>query len=286
MRGAPAWLVRTVTERLPDLAGRPWQPLAGGRINRVWHVGDQVVKCYDPRGQSPLFPNDPLAEAQALRQFGPIGLSPHLSQTGQGWLAYRHVPGQTWVAGTAAVARFLHRLHSAPATGLRPLASGSAALASTATAILADCRERLPRPDPPMVAPWPDPRPIHGDAVPGNLVEGPAGLVAIDWQCPALGDPAEDIATFLSPAMQLLYRGAPLTAEEVAAFLAAYPDRSVVARYLALRPLFHWRMAAHCLWRAERGDPAYRLALQLELAQISVPIQTPSATIAPPASIQ
>jgi hypothetical protein len=286
MTTPPTWLVRAVTESLPDLAGRSWLPLAGGRINRVWKVGDQVVKCYDPGGHSPLFPNDPLAEAQALRQFGPIGLSPDLSQTGQGWLAYRHVPGQTWAAGTGAVARFLHRLHGTAATGLRPLASGSAALTSAAEAILAGCRARLVRPDAPGIAPWPDPRPIHGDAVPGNLVLGPAGLVAIDWQCPALGDPAEDIATFLSPAMQLLYRGAPLSTDEVAEFFAAYPDQAVVTRYQALRPLFHWRMAAHCLWRAERGDPAYRAALQLELAQISVPIQTPSATIAPPASIQ
>ena len=34
----------------------------------------------------------------------------------------------------------------------------------------------------------------------------------IDWQCPALGDPAEDIACFLSPAMQVIYGAGPLDA--------------------------------------------------------------------------
>jgi hypothetical protein len=41
-----------------------------------------------------------------------------------------------------------------------------------------------------------------------------------------------------------------------------------VARYNALRPLFHWRMAAYCLWRAARGDIGYAQAAALEIAAL------------------
>ena len=42
------------------------------------------------------------------------------------------------------------------------------------------------------------------------------------------GGPVDDLALFLSPAMQVLYRGRPLTAEEGAAFLDAYPNRTAL----------------------------------------------------------
>ena len=105
---------------------------------------------------------------------------------------------------------------------------------------------------------------IHGDPVAGNiLVNGPS-LVLIDWQCPAFGDPAEDLALFLSPAMMQVYRGVPLDPNETRAFLAAYPDQQTTARYEALRPWFAWRMAAYCLWRAENGSAEYFHGLSLE----------------------
>ena len=94
----------------------------------------------------------------------------------------------------------------------------------------------------------------------------PGGLTLIDWQCPASGDPTEDIATFLSPAMQRLYRGTILSEAEREAFLAAYPDPAIVARYRALKSVYRWRMAAHCLWKAERGASDYAGALRLEFA--------------------
>jgi thiamine kinase-like enzyme len=110
------------------------------------------------------------------------------------------------------------------------------------------------------------PRLIHADAVAGNLIDGPGGVTLIDWQCPASGDPTEDLATFLSPAMQWLYRGRVLSPQETEAFLAAYPDPAVTDRYLRLQPLYRWRMAAHCLWKADRGAPDYEKALAAELA--------------------
>ena len=101
--------------------------------------------------------------------------------------------------------------------------------------------------------------------MPGNIIATPNGPVLIDWQCPARGDPAEDLATFLSPAMHWLYRGKLPDEAERAQFLDAYPDPVVVDRYLRLAPLFRWRMAAHCLWKAERGAADYATALKLEL---------------------
>jgi thiamine kinase-like enzyme len=106
---------------------------------------------------------------------------------------------------------------------------------------------------------------IHGDAVPGNILMSNQGVVLIDWQCPALGDPCEDIAAWLSPAMQWLYAGKPLTNAQADTFLNAFPSETA-ARYRTLAPLFHWRMAAHCQWKAQRGAADYHKALQLELA--------------------
>lgn len=257
-------LLADVTTRLPDLAGARWAPLTGGRTNRLWHVGHAVVKCYDPAAASPLFPNDPAAEARALARFSPAGLAPRLLGSGAAWVAYGYLDGAAWRQDSAPVAHALHRLHQQAGDGFRHLGSGSAALLAQGHAILAACAGTLPAPPDPGVPPTAA-HPIHGDAVPGNLIAGPSGVTLIDWQCPALGDPTEDLATFLSPAMQWLYRGAPLSETERDAFLAAYPDAATVARLRALEPLYRWRMAAHCLWKAERGAPDYAAALRLEV---------------------
>ena len=266
----PPALIRAVEACNPALGGLPWQPLTGGRSNRLWRVGAWVIKLYDAQAASPLFPNDPQAEARALRLVAPHGLAPTLTAEGEGWLAYDHSPGAVWAGNPAPVAQALARLHGLSCgDGFRVLPSGSRALAAQARQIAAACRAVLPPPPPDAaVPPLAAPRLIHGDAVPGNVIAGPQGVTLIDWQCPALGDPAEDLAAFLSPAMQWLYRGAPLSPGQAAAFLAAYPDAAILARYRALAPAFHWRMAAHCLWKAERGAADYAAALQLELAAL------------------
>lgn len=248
-----------------------WQALPGGRTNRLWRVGDLVVKRYDPAAASPLFPNDPLAEALALRLFAPQGLAPKLRASGPGWLVYDYVQGAVWSGDPAPVALALYHLHRLEplVAGFRLAGSGSAALRAQANAIAADCRSALP-PMPADLALPPVPlRLLHGDAVPGNIISGSSSeITLIDWQCPALGDPAEDLATFLSPAMQWLYRGRPLNQAEEQAFLDAYPNAETVARARALAPLFHWRMAAHCLWKLERGALDYGTALRLELGAL------------------
>lgn len=257
-----AALCAALRTSLPGM-GADWLPLQGGRSNRVWRIGDLVVKQYRPESATPLFPNDPVAEAAALRQLGP-DLAPDYRASGAGWLAYGFLPGPNWTSDPAGVARLLAQVHrAAPPAGLRRLPMGAAAIAAHAAGFagpgLPSCPE-VPQVD------LPPPVLVHGDPVPGNIVVTAQGLRLIDWQCPGLGDPVDDLALFLSPAMQWLYRGAPLAEAEAAAFLAAYPDAATVRRYQALRPLLHWRIAAHCAFRAARGDAAYAEALRLELA--------------------
>lgn len=248
----------------PALAAAVWVPLAGGRTNRLWRVGAFTVKRFDLDAASPLFPNDPLAEARALALFAPLGLAPRLRAAGRDWLIYDHIEGEGLRGDPAPVAVMLHRLHGCGVeAGFRLSPNGSAA-------VLADAARIHPMagaPADPGIGPV-RAVPIHADAVAGNVLVTPAGARLIDWQCPAMGDPAEDICTFLSPAMTWLYTGQPMTAERAEAFLAAYPDQAMAARARALRPLYGWRIAAHCAWKAARGDADYAQALKLELAAL------------------
>ncbi len=265
-----------------------WTPLAGGRTNRIWRIGlgvdTLVCKLFGADAGSPLFPNDPSAEARIMRHLGSrtraAGLAAEMiaeiaTPVGP-CLIYRHVPGSAWAPGdpVAGVARALARLHRlAPVAGLRRVGSGSAALAAQGSEILDQCesptadllRDLMPVG---VVGEAAGEVLLHGDPTPGNVIVGAGGVTLIDWQCPALGDPCDDLATFLSPAMQLVYAGTPLDAATERAFLAAYADRGVVDRLARLRPWFHWRMAVHCLWKAERGQPGYDIGMDLELAAL------------------
>lgn len=257
--------LRAALSRLdPRLALATPTALAGGRTNRVWHLGDLVAKSYRAGAATALFPNDPAAEARALARFAPLGLAPRLRAAGPDWLIYDHLPGPVWSGDPAPVAQTLHRLHSTPGvTGFRPLPNGTAALRQDALRV-AGGLALPPLPATPDLPPVP-PRPVHADAVAGNLVLSPQCTVLIDWQCPGLGDPAEDLATFLSPLMQHVYTGRVLDAHQRARFLASYPDRATVTRFLALEPLYHWRLMAHCATRAAQGEADYAQALRLAL---------------------
>ncbi|MGD9865221.1 MAG: phosphotransferase family protein, partial [Pseudodonghicola sp.] len=189
------------------------------------------------------------------------------------WVLYHHLPGEPWARDPAAVARLLAKVHRRPPPAELPAGpDGGADLLRQTRALLALCPQgaaELAALQPAgAVPPAAARRLIHGDPVPGNIVMRGARAALIDWQCPAAGDPAEDLALFASPAMQLVYRGAPLSAAELEVFLAAYPDRAVVRRYLSLRPWFHWRMAAYCLLQAGRGHAAYAQGLALERAAL------------------
>lgn len=275
-------MIAALADALPAHAvPHAWHPLFGGRTNTAWHGecaenGDIVLKLYAGPARNPLFPNDPEAEATLLRHLQPTGLSPaFLAEfvTDLGVCnVYAHVPGNTWQAGVQSVATLMCKLHGLRApSGLRRVADGSAALIAQTLKIVGRC-EKIPAfmSDLPAEVVPPSGRAalLHSDIVPGNLIQSEDGLHLIDWQCPAVGDPCEDIAVFLSPAMQHLYRQSPLLETDIDAFLAAYGDDNMVARYRRLAPFYHARMAAYCLWQVESDRPAYADGLHLEVAAL------------------
>ncbi len=252
--------------------------LSGGRTNHLWRFHDgaglRVLKLFAKTATPPLFPNDPDAEQLILKALTGTGLAPELQGAGssaQGrWILYSYLPGHSWQRDARCVGAALRQVHHLPAvSGLRIAPNGSAALIAQTRGILNDCHGSMAselkaiQPPDPGVPPT-QPKVIHSDPVPANILVSGRTLTFIDWQCPALGDPCDDLGIFLSPAMHFIYRGDPLNPSEREHLFAGYGDPDIQARYEALAPLFHWRMAAHCLWRAERGAPGYAKALELE----------------------
>ncbi|NOD32336.1 MULTISPECIES: phosphotransferase [Ruegeria] len=257
-----------------------FETLYGGRTNKVWKVkgrdSDKVLKLYSTALRNPLFRNDAELEALCLKALGTTGFVPRLRATGQykeaRWVFYDHAPGAPWRQDSAQVGALLRKLHTLPIAVQAPAGcNGSADLRAHGKRILQGCtsngRDKLADLQPSnSVAPTQQTCLIHGDPVAGNILVATGGLTLIDWQCPALGDPCEDLALFLSPAMQQLYRGSPLSKKEEDQFLSAYGRPEIVARYEQLRPWYAWRMATYCLWRAENGAPDYATGLNLETA--------------------
>ncbi|CAD0186177.1 thiamine kinase [Ruegeria sp. THAF57] len=263
-------------------ANARFQTLYGGRTNQVWKVlggdGDKVLKLYRSKLRNPLFRNDAELEARCLNALEPMGFAPRLRATGKHdnglWVFYDHAPGSPWQSGTTCVAELLRKLHMLDISIEVPAGcNGSADLAHQTQQILNMClsdqKAQLARmrPDSPVPA-TNHTCLVHGDPVAGNILVDATGLTLIDWQCPARGDPCEDIALFLSPAMQQLYRGAPLRAAEEAQFLSAYDRPEITHRYRELQKWYAWRMAAYCLWRVENGATDYSAALDLEIAAL------------------
>ena len=258
-----------------------FEPLRGGRSNLLWKFSSDgrslVCKLYTSRS-TPLFPNDPASEALALRQISGKALGPELVTTvnagGRTALVYEFVEGGRWRGDAVAAGALLARLHAVrPPDGLRTILAGARAILGIGDRMLSDCdgpdAQRLAdlRPEMPDVPAVPQVF-LHGDVVPENLVDSPDGLRLIDWQCPACGDPAEDVAMFLSPAMQALYGSAPLSDAEKCRFLDALGDPALAERFNALAPSFHWRMAAYCLWQSARGETDYLAGFRLESAAL------------------
>ena len=265
------------------------QVLLGGRSNLVWRADHLVIKLYLKRVENPLFDNDPTREIAALNALSGTGMVPSALGSGvfegRDWLIYGHITGDVWSEDAAHVAQLLGRLHDQPVFGGLPNGrNGSQALEVQTGSILDLCWSKpdqvdlLKKARPGKLVPPTDQLClIHGDPVPGNLVAHDGTLTLIDWQCPQRGDPAEDLALFLSPAMQFLYRGAVLSQQEEESFLQAYPDPRVVERYLRLKPWYHWRMTAYALWRCQAGEARDHVAYDLEKAALSQSIRPSSA---------
>lgn len=259
-----------------------WSGLDGGRSNHAWVVrtdSDQLVcKLFASDRQTPLFPNRASDELVALRALSGTGLGPCLrgaQETPLGTaLVYDFVEGRALEAPTSALAETLAKVHDHPAPeAARSLSGGSAEITRQTQALLADLSDhqhaRLlnlrPTTEVPASA---EACFLHGDPVPANAIETPAGVVLIDWQCPAQGDPCEDLAVALSPAMAQLYGAGAPDAATVDAFLDAYGDPNRSRRYRALAPHYHWRMAAYCLWMGAGGHADYAQAAAFELAAL------------------
>jgi len=255
-------------------------PLKGGRTNRLWryeYLGGMLVCKLFQNSATPLFPNDPDAEAKALMHLVDAGLAPDFlarvdCEIGT-ILIYRHVPGPCWSGEVTAVAHLLSRLHAIPQpAGLRQITTGTKAILAQGSAMLdfqtAEAK-RLMCLKPNLADPPPSPNVfLHGDVVAQNIIENQNGLRLIDWQCPAIGDATEDLAIFLSPAMQHIYGERALSETEENAFLDEYDHADCGDRYRHLSPAYHWRMAAYCLWKAERGDAIYREGFEREIARL------------------
>ena len=80
----------------------------------------------------------------------------------------------------------------------------------------------------------------------------------------------EDLSSFTSPGVQILYGRDPLGKGEVDDLLAAYGDEQVAERYRWKAALYSARFAAYCAWRIERLETRadidrYRQALAAEM---------------------
>jgi len=252
------------------------EPLAGGFWNDVVRVRsggeDLVVKHFGARSAGwTLFPIEPVFEARALDVLSgssiapePVGFWPAGEDHGA-VLIYRFAPGKPLEDEVTDAARLIRRVHLLPAAGFR-------VMPLTPKDIMADA-DRLPgasgndplwvrlaavRPGLVDMAPLAEPTLIHGDFGTGNIIAGEAGTRIIDWQCPGMGDGAEDLWSFLSPAFQAVYGRNAWTPVQVQAFRDAYGDAETLARLDLLSPYFSYRYAHYCVFRVHqlKGEAA------------------------------
>lgn len=241
--------------------------LKGGYQNEVLDVttGAQrmVLKRFMPATTGTLFPNLPADEARALESLGPLDVAPRLLGywPDRALMAYGFVEGRQWETGVADVARLLLRKEAADPKGFRRVPLDPEGILAEGDALFARCKASPGAARPvPVAVPAPDRLSlIHTDLGASNLIGAGEGLRIIDWQCPAAGDLAEDIYSFLSPAFQVLNLHDALTGAEEAAFWQALGRPDLRARYALLRPCYAWRFAGYCLWRSEtRPEPEVR----------------------------
>ncbi len=253
--------------------------LKGGYQNEVLDVTTgalrMVLKRFMPATTGTLFPNLPADEARALEILGPLGVAPRLLGywPDQALMAYAFVEGAQWEVGVADVARVLLAKEAADPTGFRRVPLDPEGILAEGDTLFARCKASPGAARPvPVVVPAPERLSlIHTDLGASNLIGHGQGLRIIDWQCPAAGDLAEDIYSFLSPAFQVLNLHHELTAAEEADFWQALGRPYLRARYAALRPYYSWRFAGYCLWRSETRPEAevrerYVRAWKAELA--------------------
>ena len=283
--------------------------LTGGFWNQVYRlqvgVKLMVIKQFFKGVTNPMFPVMPDTEAAALSYLQGSGCAPepnaYLPQTPAGdILLYGYVAGLPWKFDplnaekcTKDVADLLARVHRTPIdanakNSFRLLPQSPKELYAHSLTMLGECDETVrgslehlkqQLADCPLTVPC-EPVLVHTDCGPGNIIVGEAGPCLIDWQCPGLGDPLQDVFTFASPAMQILYHCEPLAEEITKHFSRSYfqaqsaasDGESMKARLPLVQVYHHFRFAAYCAYRIthlQASQPAvaalYSQALSAEL---------------------
>ena len=246
------------------LGDGPYQvkKLAGGYWNDVLKVsnpsGTYVVKCYRAVLKDSLFPNLPEAEAAALQRLSGLGVAPEpfAFWPDDGILVYSYVEGDVWQDDLVGMANLLRRKEAADPQGFRVVPITAAGILAEGDALFARCTgdERVEafQTNRPTAFATPTPERlslIHTDIGATNLIGYGDGLRLVDWQCPAMGDLAEDIYSFLSPAFQILNLCEPLNKADRTRFFDALDMPTVKQRYRALEKAFAYRMAGYCCLR-------------------------------------
>jgi thiamine kinase-like enzyme len=253
-----------------------WHTQTGGRTNKVWRlVGekDLICKLYLETKTNPLFNNTPEAEYECLLLLNGSGIAPnpykYLKTPFGEVLLYDYIKGQTWSHNVTIVSELLTRIHKHEyPKGLRMLSALPSDIQQTGLEIIEKLnlyhKNKLIKICPEVSIPDINPVLLHTDVVPGNLILGDEGLRLIDWQCPAIGDPIIDIMMFLSPGMHKIYGSQKLSMKDHEIFLMSLtPD--LRNRYNIIGPLYHWRLAAYCFWKAEQGFIEYETAALAEI---------------------
>jgi thiamine kinase len=253
-----------------------WHTQTGGRTNKVWRlVGEEdlICKLYLETKTNPLFNNTPKAEYECLLLLYGSGIAPkpykYLKTPFGEVLLYDYIKGQTWSRDVNSVSELLTRIrkHKYP-KGLRILSSFPSDIKQTGLEIISKLnshhKNKLNMICPDVSISDIEPVLLHTDVVPGNLILSEKGLRIIDWQCPAIGDPVVDIMMFLSPGMHKIYGSGKLSMKDHQTFLMNLTPK-LRSRYNILGPLYHWRLAAYCFWKAEQGFIEYEKAALAEI---------------------
>jgi thiamine kinase-like enzyme len=253
-----------------------WHAQTGGQTNKVWRLigeEDLICKLYLETGNNPLFNNTPEEEYRCLLWLEGSNIAPKpykfLKTPFGEVLIYNYIKGQIWSQNVDSVSELLTRIrkHIYP-KGLRVLSNLPSDIKQIGLEIINELnsyhKNKLIKICPDVSIPDIEPVLLHTDVVPGNLILADEGLRLIDWQCPAIGDPIVDIMMFLSPGMHEIYGSRKLSMKEHETFLMNLTSK-LRNRYNILAPLYHWRLAAYCFWKAEQGFIEYEKAALAEI---------------------
>jgi len=253
-----------------------WHNQTGGRTNKVWRLDgeeDLICKLYAETKTNPLFNNTPEAEYRCLLWLKDSDIAPkpykYLKTPFGEVLLYNYIEGHTWSHDVDTVSELLTRIrkHKYP-KDLRVLSAFPSNIKETGFKIINKLnnyhKNKLIKICPDVSISDIEPVLLHTDVVPGNLIVGDNGLRLIDWQCPAIGDPIVDIMMFLSPGMHEIYGSGKLPMKDHETFLMNLTSK-LRSRYNILGSLYHWRLAAYCFWKAEKGFIEYEKAALAEI---------------------